>query len=220
LESPPASEAPTPGAASTTASAPLSAASAVTGEAGAASTPAAPVGSGPFDLAEALEILARTPRVLDALLRGTAPGWHARFEGGETWGALDVVGHLAIGDEIDWVPRARNVLEHGEAQRFTPFDRFAQETRFAGWTLEQLLDRFAALRDENLRTVRSWNLQPADLERTGTHPAFGRVTLRQLFATWVAHDLGHLVQVTRVMAKRYREEVGPWRAYLRVLGDP
>ncbi len=170
-----------------------------------------------FDLAETLDLLERTPRVLDALLRGTSAAWHARDEGPETWSAIAVVGHLIHGEETDWVPRARIVLGPGESRPFEPFDRFAQRDRFAGWPLERLLDRFAELRRDNLEIVRGWYLTDAQLAQTGSHPDFGRVDLRQLLATWAAHDLNHLAQISRVLAKRHLDEVGPWRAYLSVL---
>lgn len=170
-----------------------------------------------FDLAQTVEILERTPRVLDALLRGSSPGWHLGNEGPATWSAYDVVGHLIHAEETDWIPRARIVLEFGEGRSFEPFDRFAQERRFAGWSLEQLLDRFAEVRRETLEILRGFALTEEQLERRGRHPELGPVHLRQLLATWAVHDLGHLAQIGRVMAKRYQEEVGPWRAYLPVL---
>ena len=170
-----------------------------------------------FDLDESYDLLARTPRVLDVLLRGTSAEWHARDEGPETWSAAGVVGHLIHGEETDWIPRARIILESGEARPFVPFDRFAQETRFAGWPLGRLLDRFAALRVANLETARGWQLTEEHLDLRGTHPDFGSVTLRQLIATWTAHDLNHLAQISRVMAKRHLDDVGPWRAYLSIL---
>lgn len=170
-----------------------------------------------FDLAETLDLLARTPDVVDALLRGTRPSWHALDEGPETWSPLDVVGHLIHADETDWIPRARMILEHGEERPFEPFDRVAQIRRFAGWPLERLLDRFADARAASLDTVRAWQLGEKQLNLKGRHPELGAVTLRQLLATWAAHDLNHLAQISRVMAKRYTEEVGPWRAYLSIL---
>lgn len=171
----------------------------------------------PFDLADTLDLLERTPAVLDRLLRGTSGSWHARDEGPETWSAVDVLGHLAWGEETDWVPRARIILEQGEDRPFEAFDRFAQSTRFAGWPIERLLDRFAELRRANVETVRGWELTEAQLALRGSHPELGRVTLRELLATWAVHDLNHLGQIERVMAKRYTEEVGPWRAYLSIL---
>jgi hypothetical protein len=170
-----------------------------------------------FDLAETLDILERTPSVIGALLRGTSPSWHAGNEGPETWSAFDVVGHLIHGEETDWVPRARIILEHGEAQPFEPFDRFAQFSRFTGWSLDRLLDRFAQLRQANLETVKGWRLTDAQLALPGRHPELGSVSLRQLLATWAVHDLNHIAQIVRVMAKRYGNEVGAWRAYLSIL---
>jgi hypothetical protein len=170
-----------------------------------------------FDLAETLDLLERTPAVLDALLRGSSPAWHAIAEGPDTWSAIEIVGHLIHGEETDWIPRARIVLEHRDAVPFEPFDRFAQATRFAGWPLDRLLDRFAEVRRENLEIVRGWRLTAGQLDLPGRHPALGAVSLRQLLATWAAHDLNHLGQIARVMAKRHLVEVGPWRAYLSIL---
>jgi len=170
-----------------------------------------------FDLSQTLDVLARTPAVVDALLRGTSASWHAIDEGADTWSAFDVVGHLIHGEETDWVPRARIILEHGAERPFEPFDRFAQLSRFAGWSLDRLLDRFAELRAANLEVVQGWRLTDAQLALPGRHPELGAVDLQQLLATWAVHDLNHLAQIARVMAKRYTEEVGAWRAYLSIL---
>ncbi|HSN85609.1 MAG TPA: DinB family protein [Thermoanaerobaculia bacterium] len=170
-----------------------------------------------FDLPEALDLLGRTPAVVGSLLRGTSASWHDVNEGPGTWSAKDVVGHLIHGEETDWVPRARIILEQGESRPFEPFDRFAQFARFAGWPLPQLLDRFTELRQANLEIVRSWRLTEAQLELPGRHPELGAVNLRQLLATWAVHDLNHIAQVARVMAKRHTEEVGAWRQYLSIL---
>jgi len=170
-----------------------------------------------FDLPETLDILERTPTVVGTLLRGTSASWHDINEGPDTWSAFDVVGHFIHGEETDWVPRARIILEHGESRPFEPFDRFAQFTRFAGWSLDRLLDRFAELRRDNLEIVKSWQLTEDQLALPGRHPELGPVNLRQLLATWVVHDLNHIVQISRVMAKRYTQEVGVWRAYLSIL---
>jgi hypothetical protein len=171
----------------------------------------------PFVLEEAMQILARTPAALDALLRGLPEPWIVAHEGGQTWSAFDVIGHLIHGERTDWMPRARIILEHGDGRAFEPFDRFAQFAASAGRTLPSLLEEFAAVRRDNLRDLAALRLTGADLDRRGTHPELGAVTLRQLLATWVAHDLDHLVQIARVLATQYHDEVGPWRAYLRVV---
>jgi hypothetical protein len=171
----------------------------------------------PFALHDAIAILARTPASLDALLRGLPEGWTTAHEGGETWSSFDVIGHLIHGDKTDWLPRARIILEHGETRSFEPFDRFAQMTASKGRTLVKLLDEFATVRRESLGGLAALGLTAADLDRRGLHPQLGVVTLRQLLATWVAHDLDHLAQISRVLARQYSDEVGPWRAYLRVI---
>jgi hypothetical protein len=174
-----------------------------------------------FALDEAVAILAETPRVLDALLRPLPEPWHRVHEGGETWSPFDVLGHLVHGERTDWVPRARRILEHGESLPFEPFDRFAQLRESAGRTLPELLDEFAHRRAQSLLDLRALDPKPADLDRRGRHPALGAVTLRQLLATWVAHDLDHVQQIARVLARQYADEVGPWRAYLRIIsGEP
>ena len=170
-----------------------------------------------FSLPDTLDVLERTPSVLDALLRGTSPAWHRVDEGPGTWSPFDVVGHLVHGEETDWVPRARVILEHGEDQPFEPVDRFAHLGRFSDWSLADLLDRFAELRRSSVETVRGWGLSDEQLALRGRHPAFGPVTLRQLLATWAVHDLGHVRQVARTMARRYTDEVGPWTEYLTIL---
>jgi uncharacterized damage-inducible protein DinB len=170
-----------------------------------------------FSLPDTLDLLERTPAVLGTLLRDTSAAWHTHNEGAGTWSAFDVVGHLIHGEETDWVPRARILLEHGPDRPFEPFDRFAQFDRFAGWSLDRLLDRFAELRQANLDTVKSWNLTETQLALPGRHPELGAVTLRQLLATWAVHDLNHIAQIARVLGKRYTDEAGPWRAYLSIL---
>ena len=170
-----------------------------------------------FDMAEARAILERTPAALDALLRGLPDGWIAANEGADTWSPFDVVGHLIHGERTDWMQRIAILLDQGEARAFDRFDRFAQFAASEGRTLASLLDEFATLRRENLRALASRGLTDADLDRRGRHPELGVVTLRQLLATWVAHDLDHVTQVARVLARQYSDEVGPWRAYLRVI---
>jgi hypothetical protein len=170
-----------------------------------------------FSLAEAIAVLTRTPTTLNALLRGLPNTWVHCNEGKDTWSAFDIVGHLICGERTDWMPRARIILENGEARPFDPFDRFAQSRESQNKSLEQLLDEFARLRVENLDALQALSLQPEDLARRGRHPALGVVTLSQLLATWAVHDLTHVHQLSRVMAQRYGEAVGPWRAYLGVL---
>lgn len=175
-----------------------------------------------FSLSEATAVLARTPASLDALLRGLPDSLVRSNEGRtsdgkQSWSPFDIIGHLIVGERTDWMPRARIILQHGEARAFDPFDRFAQAKESQGKSLEQLLDEFARLRKENLNALQALNLQPQDLARRGKHPELGVVTLSQLLATWAIHDLTHLHQLSRVMAHQYREAVGPWGAYLGVL---
>jgi len=175
----------------------------------------------PFVLDEAMAILSRTPAALDALLRGLPESWITANEGGSTWSAFDVVGHLIHGEETDWLPRAKIILEHGATRPFEKFDRLAQFELSDGLTLDTLLDEFAAFRKRNLDELRALRLDDADLDRPGRHPELGPVTMRQLLATWMAHDLDHVMQISRVLARQYSDEVGPWRAYLRVIsGQP
>lgn len=170
-----------------------------------------------FDLTDGFAVLRRTPHALNAMLAGLPPFWTASNEGADSWSPYDVVGHLIHGERTDWIPRAEIILRRGPERRFTPFDRFAQFHESQGKSLDDLLNEFTRLRTENLATLTGWGLTEVELSLQGEHPAFGTVTLRQLLATWVAHDLGHIVQIARVMAKQYREAVGPWRAYLTVV---
>lgn len=170
-----------------------------------------------FDLEAGIAILERTPGALDTLLRGLPDEWIRGTEGGETWSPYDVVGHLIHGERADWIPRMRILLEYQESRAFDPFDRLAQFEESKGKTLSQLLDEFASLRGVSLGALRGARLGPSDWQRTGRHPDFGVVTLSQLLATWVVHDLGHVGQIVRTMAKQYADAVGPWRAYLPVL---
>lgn len=170
-----------------------------------------------FSLSQSLAVLERTPAVLRALLLDLPEAWTHRNEGPETWSPFDVVGHLIDGEETDWMVRARILLAQGADRRFAPFDRFRHLGRNEGVPLPDLLDRFAEVRARNLAELRALEVRPEQLRLEGEHPAFGPVTLEQLLATWVAHDLGHLAQIARVMATQYREAVGPWEAYLTVL---
>lgn len=168
-------------------------------------------------LGETLALRERMPKTVDALVRGLPEVWTRRNEGGGSFTVFDVIGHLIHGERADWTARARMILEHGESKTFERFDRFAQKRESEGKTLGELLDEFSGLRKENLAEVRSWKLGPGDLAKRGTHPGFGPVTVSQLLATWAAHDLTHLHQISRIMAHQYRELVGPWSVYLGVL---
>ncbi len=170
-----------------------------------------------FSLANATAVLSRTPATLNVLLRGVPAPWANGNEGPGTWNASEIVGHLISGERTDWMPRVRIILEHGETRAFDPFDMngYAKETQ--GKALDELLDDFARLRAQNIAALQALNLQPEDLARRGMHPSLGVVTLAQLLATWVAHDLTHLHQLSRLMAHQYRDAVGPWGAYLGVL---
>lgn len=174
--------------------------------------------SDPFDLEEATALLAATPAMLDAWLRPLPPPWLECDEGPSTWSARVVLGHLIAGEREDWIPRVRHLLAHGEAVAFPPFDRFSQ-LRAEPAPVAALLDEFARLRRDSLQQLAALRLDDAALLRRGRHPEFGPVTLRQHLATWVAHDLTHVTQIARVMARRYAASVGPWRAYLRVVRE-
>src|SRR5688572_14629470 len=155
-----------------------------------------------FDLDSSTDVLRRTPATLRALLDGMAEPLVRGNEGPETFSPFDVVGHLIDGEETDWIPRARIILARGANPRFEPYDRFRHRQRNVGRPLSSLIEEFARLRSANLELMRSWQLTPADLDLPGIHPAFEGVNLRQLLAAWVVHDLGHVAQVVRVMAKQ------------------
>jgi hypothetical protein len=172
-----------------------------------------------FKLDEAATILARTPEVLRSLLQGLPDEIVLGNEGGQTWSPFDVLGHLIHGDQADWIPRARIILQFGESRAFDPFDRTAMLRQSQTKTLDSLLDEFAMVRGESLSALREMKLTAEDLKKTGLHPdpALGRVTLGQLLATWVAHDLSHITQISRTMARQYRDAVGPWQQYISIL---
>jgi len=170
-----------------------------------------------FDLHQSLELLERTPLVLKTMLKGLSEVWIKNNEGPETWSPYDILGHLIHGEKTDWMPRMEIILSRKPDSTFLPFDRFAQFAESKGKTMEQLLAEFKSLRKLNLEKLTSRNLTPDDFALTGNHPALGRVTLVQLLSTWVVHDLNHISQVSRVMAKQYRTEVGPWYEYLGIL---
>lgn len=170
-----------------------------------------------FQLEQAVEILAQTPDTIKSLLGNLSDDWIKNGENAESWSAFDVVGHFIHGEETDWIPRARIILVQGENLTFQPFDRFAQFEKSEGKTLGELLETFAELRKENLEILRAWNLSCEQLNLKGIHPELGEVTLEQLLATWVVHDLNHIRQIVTIMAKKYSEIVGVWKEYLSVL---
>ena len=171
-----------------------------------------------LNLDDAIAILSRTPASLAALLEGLPDTWVSATEGADTWSPYDVIGHLIHGERTDWIPRARHLLA-GETRPFDKFDRTAQFTESESKSLAELLATFADLRRQNIETLVGMNLTADDLGRTGLHPELGEVTLEQLLATWVVHDLDHVGQIARTMAKVYADAVGPWSQYLSILQD-
>jgi hypothetical protein len=169
------------------------------------------------NLDHTISLLTRTPAALNALLRDLPESWTLRNEGEHSWSAFDVVGHLIHADRTDWMPRAKTIRQFGDTQPFAAFDRLGHVRESEGKSLGEILDEFARVRAESLKDLRALNLQPEDLERRGRHPALGVVTLSQLLATWAAHDLTHLHQISRIMAHQYRDAVGPFSAFLGVL---
>ena len=170
-----------------------------------------------FNLEHAIDLLRRTPEVLRLTLSGLSSEWQDCNDGDGTWSPYDVLGHLIHAELTDWIPRARMIIEEGPLRTFEPFDRYAQFEESTGKSLAELLTTFEKLRRESLESLKGMKLSPGDLEREGSHPEFGRVTMSQLLATWVVHDQGHLVQIHRTMARQYREAIGPWKAYLSVI---
>lgn len=170
-----------------------------------------------FSMERAIEILKSTPDVLFAMMGTVSVDWTNKNEGGDTWSAYDVVGHLIHGERTDWIPRVEIILSNETKKSFKSFDRFAQFKDSEGKTLFQLLEEFKALRNVNVKALTSKGIKKEELRLKGKHPALGEVTLSQLIATWVVHDLDHIAQISRIMAKQYNEEVGPWVEYLRVL---
>ena len=172
-----------------------------------------------FRLDEAVAVLERTPAVVSALLRGVPDVWLNSRDGDGTFSAIDVLGHFIHGEHTDWLPRTRIILKSGEAETFEPFDMSGHEAVIQGKPANELLDTFAILRKQNLEALRQLNLDEAKLDRTGMHPALGRVTLRNMLASWVVHDLGHTAQIVRIMARQYSDNVGPWRPRMSILGS-
>lgn len=169
-----------------------------------------------FDLIKSTAVLERTPKILEELLSGLPGEWSMNNEGEDTWSPYNIIGHLNHGERTDWVERA-DIILHKENKNFIPFDRFAQFKESEGKDLQQLLSEFKELRKTNLQKLRDFNITEVDLSKTGIHPEFGEITLRQLLATWTIHDLTHIAQITRVMAKQYKEAIGPWIKYFRVM---
>jgi hypothetical protein len=170
-----------------------------------------------FDLNKSIEILERTPGVVTALLRGVSSEWLFNNEGADTWSPYDIIGHYIEGEKTDWIPRMRIILSNDDDKRFVPFNRFAQLNNDKNKPINALLNEFAEWRKNNILELKEANLNEEKLNKKGIHPAFGEVTLRQLLATWVAHDLNHIHQISRVMAKQYKEEIGPWTRYISVV---
>lgn len=170
-----------------------------------------------FDINKSIEILSRTPSSLEALLNGLSASWLMNNEGENTWSPYDIVGHLIHGEKTDWMPRARVILSNLADKTFVPFDRFAQKNEDQNKPIEALLQEFRALRTANLKELKALPINEIELAKTGIHPELGEVRLKELLSTWVVHDLGHISQISRVMAKQYKTEVGPWKAYLGIL---
>lgn len=170
-----------------------------------------------FEFDTAIPLLRRTPAVVRELLIGLPEPWIVQTEGPQTWNALDVVAHLIHGEQTDWIPRVEHFLARGDTVPFTPFDRHGHAQISRGRALPELLEMFQTARADSLARLRELRLSAADLERRGMHPDFGPVTLGQHLSTWVVHDLNHLMQISRVMAQMYRDAVGPWRRYLRIV---
>ena len=170
-----------------------------------------------FDLKQATQILGQTPFTLQRMLSGLSPDWTGSSGDEDNWGVYDIVGHLIFGEETDWIPRADLILAQGENRTFIPFDRFAQFENSKGKSLEDLLTEFAYLRNTNLEKLARWELTDEQLKLEAIHPELGEVTLEQLLSTWVVHDLNHIAQIARVLAKKYDQNVGVWKEYLSIL---
>ena len=170
-----------------------------------------------LDLQKSFEILDRTPQVLEQLLSGLSEEWLRNNEGPDTWSPYDIVGHLIHGEKTDWIERTERILDASKSNTFEPFDRFAQFNEDQHKTIDALLTEFSVIRSKNLAQIKKLNIATEDLDKKGIHPSLGEVSLKNLLATWVAHDLGHIAQITRVMAKQYKEAVGPWQEYLSVM---
>jgi hypothetical protein len=172
-----------------------------------------------FEINQTIAVLEKTPAVLSQLLTGLTPLWTHQNEGGDSWSPYDVVGHLVHGEKTDWMPRLEIILKNDPSQTFEPYDRFAQFEMSKDKSIKQLLDEFNTLRLDNLKTLRSKNISEEDLQKTAVHPELGTITLENLLSAWMVHDMGHIAQISRVMAKQYKDEVGPWPKYLTILNS-
>ncbi|TBN02445.1 DinB family protein [Hyunsoonleella flava] len=172
-----------------------------------------------FNLNQSIEILERTPKVYESLLKDSIYDLEKINEGDGTWNGYNIIGHLIHGEKTDWIPRAEIILGNNESKIFEPYDRFAQEELYATQNTNELLIEFKTLRKQNIEKLLSWNLQEFDLQREGIHPDLGIVTLKQLIATWTIHDLAHLNQLSRAIVKYFSEDVGPWKKYTRLLNE-
>ncbi len=170
-----------------------------------------------YRLDQAIEVLSRTPAVLRNMLGGLSEPWIVNNYGEETFSPFDVVGHLIHGERTDWIPRARIILEHDESRPFESFDRYAQYEDSKGKTIDELLDTFETLRRENVAALQAMNLTAEQLALRGTHPELGAVTLQEMLATWVVHDLNHIHQIAKCMAFQYHDNLGPWREWATVI---
>lgn len=172
-----------------------------------------------YSLDLASQVLRQTPLTLEALLSNLSEEWTYQSEGPGAWSPYEVVGHMTFIEESDWIDRTRIILDHGLSRVFEPVDREAGFERFKGLSLLQLLERFSEGRSANLQSL-SALVSPENLGTRGVHPDFGEVSLEQLLATWVVHDLNHIGQIVKTMAKQYKEAVGPWREYLPIIDAP
>ncbi|TPN85123.1 DinB family protein [Aquimarina algicola] len=170
-----------------------------------------------FELDKSIEILRNTPLVLKTMLDGLSEEWIKNNEGENTWSPYDILGHLIVGEQTDWIVRVKIILSDSENKFFEPFDRFAQFNQDQTKPISDLIIEFKSLREKSLKELTSLHITQKDFDRIGIHPEFGKVTLKQLISTWAVHDLGHIAQISRVMAKQYTEEVGPWYNYLGIL---
>lgn len=172
-----------------------------------------------FELNRTIEVLERTPKILESFLKNLSVEWVTENEGENSWSPYDIVGHLIHGEKTDWIKRIKIILDKDETRTFQKFDRFAQFESSKGKLLNELLVEFSQLRSKNIEELKYLNISDNDLNSKGIHPELGTVSLKQLLSTWVVHDLGHISQISRVMAKQYKTEVGPWAEYLGILRD-